>query len=176
MPFCLKDRDFSPDLAGVDSVLIVPCRFCPAASLAVRERKPYIELFRRFLRTGAYEQYIQACKSRLESQGIRTGVYDSKLPYDFVVCMWGRARRKDLEKHAAGYDAVVVLGCDAAAETARNCLKSSRCRVIQGMQVEGIMNVIPTFHLPFNIWLEMTNLIRLVPQSGTDREKIELDA
>ncbi len=45
MPFYLRDRDFSSDMATVHSALIVPCRFCPAASLAVRERKPYIELF-----------------------------------------------------------------------------------------------------------------------------------
>lgn len=79
MPFCLKDRDISPDMAGVRSALIVPCRFCPAASLAVRERKPYIEPFRRLLRTASYESCIQRLKSRLESKGIRTGVFDSKL-------------------------------------------------------------------------------------------------
>jgi hypothetical protein len=42
MPFYLKDRDISSDIATVHFVLIVPCRFCPAASLAVRERQPYI--------------------------------------------------------------------------------------------------------------------------------------
>jgi len=72
MPFYLKDRDISPEIGEAKSILIVPCRFCPAASLAVRERKPYIELFRRFLRTLAYERYIQVLKSRLESEGIRT--------------------------------------------------------------------------------------------------------
>ncbi len=51
MPFYLRDRDISVDISNVGSVLIVPCRFCPAASLAVREKKPYIELFRTFLRT-----------------------------------------------------------------------------------------------------------------------------
>jgi hypothetical protein len=49
MPFHLKDRDISSDIAGVHSALIVPCRFCPAASLAVRQKKPYIALFRRFI-------------------------------------------------------------------------------------------------------------------------------
>src|SRR6266540_2478813 len=113
MPFHLKDRDISSDIATVHSVLIVPCRFCPAASLAVRERKPYIELFRKLLRTPSYESYIQVLKSRLESEGIRTGVFDSKLPHQFVVCMWTSGRREDLARQAVGYDAVIVLGCDA---------------------------------------------------------------
>lgn len=162
MPFCLKDRDISSDLAGVRSVLIVPCRFCPAASLAVREKKPYIALFRSFLRTRSYESYIQALKSRLESKGIRTGVFDSKLPHQFVVCMWTSARREDLAKHAAGYDAVLVLGCDAAVETVRSALQPSPCRLIPGMEVEGIMTVVPTLHFPFNISLEMSSLTRVL--------------
>ena len=146
----------------VDSVLIVPCRFCPAASLAVRERKPYVELFRKFLRTPSYESYIQALKSRLESEGIRTGVFDSKLPHQFVVCMWTSGRRKDLARHAAGYNALIVLGCDAAVETTGSCIKSNDCRVIAGMEVEGIMNVIPILQFPFNIWLEMSSVTRVL--------------
>jgi hypothetical protein len=63
MPFLLKDRDISSDISNVESVLIVPCRFCPAASLAVREKKPYIELFRKFLRTAAYETNILSSAS-----------------------------------------------------------------------------------------------------------------
>ncbi len=55
MPFLLRDRDIASEIATVRSALIVPCRFCPAASRAVRERKPYIELFRRLLKTSAYE-------------------------------------------------------------------------------------------------------------------------
>jgi hypothetical protein len=49
MPFYLKDRDISSDIAAIRSALIVPCRFCPAASLAVREKSPYIELFSQVL-------------------------------------------------------------------------------------------------------------------------------
>ncbi len=162
MPFYLKDRDISSDTAAVGSVLIVPCRFCPAASLAVRERKPYIELFRRFLRTPSYESYVQALKSLLESGGIRTGVFDSKLPHQFVVCMWTLGRRKELARHAAGYDAMRVLGCDAAVETAEQCARSSGCRVIPGMEVEGIMNVIPALRFPFKIWLEVTSVTRVL--------------
>jgi hypothetical protein len=162
MPFYLKDRDISSDIGTVHSVLIVPCRFCPAASLAVREGKPYIELFRKFLRTPSYESYIQGLKSRLESEGIRTGVFDSKFPHQFVVCMWTSARRKELARQAAGYDALIVLGCDAAVETTRSCIKSNGCRIIPGMEVEGIMNVIPSLHFPFNIRLEVSSVTRVL--------------
>ncbi len=165
MPFYLKDREIFSDIAGVHSVLIVPCRFCPAASLAVRERKPYIELFHSFLRTASYEAHIRALKSRLERQGIRTRVFDSKLPHQFVTCMWTSRRRDHLARDAAGYDAVIVLGCDAAVETVRSSLKSIKCRVIPGMEVEGVMNVIPTLHFPFNISLEVTGVTRVLQQS-----------
>ena len=39
MPFYLEDRDISSAIAEIRSALIVPCRFCPAATLAVRESK-----------------------------------------------------------------------------------------------------------------------------------------
>ena len=165
MPFHLKDRDISSDIAEIHSALIVPCRFCPAASLAVSEKKPYLAPFRRLLRTASYESYIQRLKSRLEANGIRTGVFDSKLPYQFVMCMWTSGRRKHLATRAAGYDAVIVLGCDAAVETARSCLPS-HCRVIRGMEVEGIMSVVPTVQFPFNMTLEVSSMTRLAqPQA-----------
>ncbi len=162
MPFYLKDRDVTAEIAGARSVLIVPCRFCPAASLSVREKKPYIELFRRFLRTAAFESYVQALKSRLDEAGIRTTVFDSKWPHQFVVCMWTAARRRYLARHAAGHDAVIVLGCDAAVETVRNCMKPNGCRVVPGMVAEGIMNVVPSLRFPFDIRLEVTSVTRVL--------------
>jgi len=165
MPFYLKDREIASDIAMVHSALIVPCRFCPAASLAVRERKPYMELFRKFLRTPSYESYIQVLRSRLESEGIKTGVFDSKLPHQFVLCVWTSGRRKELARHAAGYDALIVLGCDAAVETVRSCIKSNDCRVIPGMEAEGIMNVIPILQFPLNIWLEVSNVTKVYTPS-----------
>lgn len=178
MPFYLKDRDISSDIAAVHSALIVPCRFCPAASLAVRESKPYIELFRKGLRTASYEAHIQLLKSRLESEGIRTGVFDSKLPHQFVVCMWMAGRRKDLARQAVGYDAVIVLGCDAAVATVRSCLQENDCRVIAAMEIDGIMNVIPAVRFPFNISLEMSGVTRLPqgPITHTDARVVGLDA
>lgn len=162
MPFYLKARDTSPDTAAVDSVLIVPCRFCPAASFAVRESKPYLEPLRTFLRTPAYESHIRTLKSRLEGEGIRTGVFESTLPHQFVLCMWTSGRRQELARRAAGYDALVVLGCDAAVETARASIKPNGCRVIPGMEVDGVMNVMPTLHAPLSVWLELSCVTRVL--------------
>ncbi len=97
-------------------------------------------------------------KRRLEDQGIKTAVFDSKLPHHFVACMWTSGRRRDLRKRAAKFEGVVVLGCDAAVETVRNSVRSNECRVIQGMEVEGIMNVVPTVSFPFNISLVLQGI------------------
>lgn len=162
MPFYLRDRDISTELAAVGSVLIVPCRFCPAATLAVREQEPYIRLFRNLLRTPSYESYIRALKARLENQGIRTGIFESRLPHQFVACMWTAGRRKALARRAAAYDAVLVLGCDAAIATVRSYLPAN-CRVIAGMELEGIMTVIPRVRFPFDISLEVSGIARIAP-------------
>ena len=161
MPFHLKDRDIDSDIAAVRSALIVPCRFCPAASLAVRESKPYLSPFRRLLRTAAYESYIQRLKARLESRGIRTGILDGKLPHHFVVCMWASRRRNDLTRRALEYDAAIVLGCDAAVDTVRSCLPAT-CRAVAAMEVEGIMSVIPTLQFPLDISLQVSSTTRVL--------------
>jgi hypothetical protein len=176
MPFFLKDRDISADIAEVDSVLIVPCRFCPAASLAVREKKPYLELFRTFLRTAAYEKHIKKRKSQLEQAGIKASVFDSKLPHQFVVCMWTSRRRQELRRRASEYDAVMVLGCDAAVKAARDCTQSTSCKVISGMEVDGIMNVMPSIQFPGKISLEVTGVTRVLEHpSGTAEQEVPAD-
>ena len=153
MPFYLKESNIVSKVAGLQSVLIVPCGFCPAASLAVREKKPYIELFRKLLRTEAYDSFIQALRRRLEEKGIKTDVFKIRLPHHFVACMWTSGRRGKLAKRAAEFDGVVVLGCDAMVENVSDHVRSDDCRVIQGMEAEGIMNVVPAVSFPFNISL-----------------------
>lgn len=160
MPFLLNDRDLAGDLAGVHSALIVPCRFCPAASLAVRTKTAYVKLFRSFLRTPSYERHVRTLKSRLELQGIRTAVFDSKLPHHFVMCMWPSSRRKELTRRATEHDAMIVLGCDAAVETARSC--AGGCHVVPGMAVEGVMNVLPRARFPFDLYLEVQSVARVL--------------
>ncbi len=166
MPFYLKESDILPQVAGLQSVLIVPCRFCPAASLAVREKKPYIELFRKFLSTAAYDSFIQTQKRRLTYEGIKTAVFDSKLPHHFVACMWTSGRRKKLAKRAAEFEGVLVMGCDAAVETVRNSIRSTDCRVIHGMENEGIMNVLPHVSFPFNISLEVQGITSVITKAS----------
>jgi hypothetical protein len=158
MPFYLKEKDIIPHTAGLQSVLIVPCGFCPAASLSVREKSPYLELFRKFLRTEAYESFIQTLRRCLAEKGIRTEVFKIRLPHHFVACMWTSGRRKKLAKRAAEFDVVVVLGCDAMVENVRNHIGYHDGRVIQGMEAEGIMNVIPKVSFPFNISLAVQGL------------------
>jgi len=156
MPFYLKPSDVLSQVAGLRSVLIVPCRFCPAASMAVAGGEPYLDVFRRGLKTGAYETYIRDLKRRLEDAGIRAAVFDSRLPHNFVTCMWTARRRRKLAKRAAAFDGIVVLGCEAAVETARDSLRDAPCRVVQGMEVNGgVMNVVTTFGFPLKVSLRV---------------------
>jgi len=166
MPFYLKESDIVSKVAGLESVLIVPCGFCPAASLAVREKKPYIELFRKFWRTEAYETFIQDLKRRLEEEEIKTVVFDIKLPHHYVACMWTYGRRRELAKRAAEFEGVVVLGCEATVEIVRDAIRSTNCRVIEGMEAEGIMNVVPTVSFPFNISLEVQGITSVIKKAS----------
>ncbi len=162
MPFYLKASDIVPKVAGLQSVLIVPCGFCPAASMAVRENKPYIELFRKFWKTEAYESFIQTLKCGIEEKGIKTVVFDIKLPHHYVACMWTYGRRRELAKQAAKFEGVVVLGCEATVEIVRDALRSADCRVIEGMKSEGIMNVVPKVSFPFDISLEVKGITAVI--------------
>ena len=165
MPVYLKDINEFTELEKFESILIVPCRFCPAASLAVRRNKPYFEFFRRFLKTASYEQLIETIKSNLEKKGVKTDVFKSKLLHQFVDCTWTSRRRKKLSEHARKYEALVVLGCEAAVQTIHDSVKSTSCKVFQGMRSEGIMTVKPSYSLPCNISLELDKIIPLVHQN-----------
>lgn len=158
MPFYLKEADILPEIAELSSVLIVPCRFCPAASLAVKEDKPYLEPLRRLLRTEAYESYIDDLKKTLESEGIEADVFDSKLPHQFVACMWTERKRKAFARRASQFDGVLVLGCEGAVETMRIALGSTDCKVICGMEEEGLMNVVPRVSFPAKLSLELKGI------------------
>ena len=159
MPFLLKPADVLARVAGARSVLIVPCRFCPAASMAVRTESPYLEPLRRGFGTGAYESFLKDLRRQLTGAGIETAVFDSRLPHHFVACMWTARRRRKLARRAAAYEAVVVLGCGAAVETVAQSLGDADVRILPGMEVDGgIMNVVPRVELPLRISLEMASL------------------
>jgi len=165
MPVYLKDINEFPELERFKTALIVPCRFCPAASMAVRTNRPYFEFFRRFLKTVPYDELIETIKANLEKTGVKADVFKSYWPHQFVVCMWTKRRRKKLSMRASKYDALVVLGCEAAVDTIHDAVKSTSCMVFQGMRSEGIMSIQPLFHMPCNISLELNNVTPLVYQN-----------
>lgn len=155
MPMHLVEQDVVPEVAGFKSALIVPCRFCPAASAAVRSGEPYIEFPRRVLKTASYERLLEGTKHDLESRGVKVSVFKSRSPHHFVLCMWSARRRKKLLERARQHEAVVVMGCEAAVESVRESLKTTGCHVVQGMRSDGVMSVRPKFSLPCNLWLEL---------------------
>ncbi len=162
MPIHFNEIDVLPEVAGLHSVLMVPCYMCPAVTVAVQENKPFIRLFRHFLKSEPFEQYINILQSRLRERGLKTGVFRSIPSHQWFMCMWTSGKRKKLQKCAEQYDAVIVLGCDSATETVRDAVKSTGCKVIEGMKVAGIMNAQIRFHLPGNVSFEDC---RTVPMS-----------
>lgn len=158
MPFYLKDRDIFAELAQYKSVLIVPCRFCPAASCAVSSNEPYLELFRGFFKTAAYERMIEDLKTELENRGVRTAVFASKWLHQFVLCSWSAKKRQNLRECAKQYEALVVLGCEAAVRTVEDAVQSASCLVVQGMETVGLMSIKPLFQPPCTISLELNSV------------------
>ena len=165
MPVYLKDIDEFPELESFKSALIIPCRFCPAASMAVRTNRPYFEFLQRFLKTASYEELIESIKSKLEKKGVKTDIFRSRWLHQFVVCMWTSRRRNKLLNLARNYEALVVLGCEAASDTVYEAVKSTSCKVFQGMRSKGIMSIQPRFHMPANISLDLINVTPLVHEA-----------
>jgi hypothetical protein len=127
----MEPLDVSADLEKCKSVLIVSCPICPPVSLATQTKSPFIELFKRGLKTGAFEDYIKAIREPLEQRGVRT-------------------------KRARDYEAVLVLGCDSATYTAKDALEKTDCQVIQAMRATGFTNAAVRFRLPMTIDLQDT--------------------
>jgi len=172
MPIHFSDRDVVSEVAGLSSVLIVPCYMCPAVTVSVREKKPFIQLFRSFLKSAPFDQYIKTLQSRLKEHGVKTRVFKSMPSHEWFMCMWTSGKRKKLQKYAEQYDAVIVLGCDSATETVREAIKSTDCKVIEGMEVAGIMNAQIRFHLPGNVSFENS---KIVPISQIKQKEVALE-
>ena len=174
MPVLLNEINDLSELEKFKSVLIVPCRFCPAASSAVKRNAPYFEFFKTFLTTASYEEYIEDVQSKLEKRGVKTDIFKSYLPHQFVVCMWTSRRRKKIMRCAKNYDVIVVLGCEAAVDTICDSVDMASCKVFQGMRTEGIMSIKPSFHFPGNIVLELNRVTPLVHQGQTSEPWLRL--
>ena len=80
------------------------------------------------------------------------------------MCMWTSGKRKKLQKCAKQYDVVIVLECDSATETIRDAVKSTDCKVVEGMEVAGIMNAQIRFHLPGNVSFENCKTVPISQQ------------
>ena len=159
MPLHFKDLDVVSKVAGLSSALIVPCNMCPAVTVSVREKKPFIQFFKYFLKSAPFEQYLCALQSQLKEYGVNTKIFKSILYHQWFMCMWTSGKRKKLQKCAEQYDAVVVLGCESATATVRDAVKSNSCKVIEVMEVNGIMNAQLRFHLPGNVSFENCKIV-----------------
>jgi hypothetical protein len=154
MPIHLEDLEFFSEVERIRSALIVPCNMCPAVTVAVREEKPFLQFFRNLVKSAPFAEYIRKLQSRLKEKGVNTEVFKSTLYHHWFLCMWTSGRRKKLRKCADHHDAVIVLGCGSATETVRDSVKSIDCKVIEGMEVAGIMNAKLKFHLPGSVSFE----------------------
>jgi hypothetical protein len=163
MPIHFEDQDVVSEAAGLRSALIVPCNLCPAVTVATRENRPFMRLFRSPLTSAPYEEYLKALQSRLGERGVSTRVFRSRLYHQWFMCMWTARRRKKLENQAKRYDAVIVLGCDSATQTVRDVVPPD-VKVIEGMKTVGIMNGKMSFRLPGDLVFEDCKVVPISRQ------------
>lgn len=168
MPIHLDDLDPISEAEGLDSVLIVPCNLCPAVTVAVREKQPFMNLLRSLFSSAPFENYIRNLQSKLKEKGIKSTVFKSNIYHQWFMCMWTSGRRRKLRKYLKKYEAVIVLGCDTATKTVIDEAKSTNCKVIEGMEVTGLMNAKLKLHLPGKICFDDC---RIIPISYPDRIK-----
>lgn len=166
MPFHFNFNTDITEFEEFKSVLIIPCRFCPAASSAVTNNEPYFNIFRNFLKTESYENHIKDLKNKFEESGIRTSVFESKLLHQFVLCMWTSKRRKKLLERAKDFEVLIVLGCEAAVQTIRDAVKGSSCKVFQGVETKGIMSIKPSLTPTAKLSLKLESVTPLKLQEG----------
>ena len=163
MPLHFEDLDVVSEAKGSKSALIVPCNMCPAATVADRENKPFLRIFKDFLKSAPFEEYIYTLQDRLMDQGVRSKVFKSNLPHQWFLCMWTAARQRKLQKHARRYDTVIVLGCESATRTVRDSIGSANCKLIEGMETTGIMNTKLSMKFPCNICFKDSKVIPFSP-------------
>ncbi len=161
MPIHLDELDAVSEAEGAGSALIVACNMCAGASLAMKEDKPFIQFFRSLLKSPPLERHIIRLKSQLNEKGVKAKKFKAGVIQQFFLCLWTLRQRNKLRKCARKYKAVIVLGCDSAIETVRETVKGTDCKVIKGMEVAGIMNTKPKFHLPFDISFEESRMISM---------------
>lgn len=168
MPIHLDDLDVISQVEGLDSVLIIPCNLCPAVTVAVRENQPFLNLLRNIFKSAPFEDYIKKIQSGLEERGVKTKVFKSLLYHKWFMCMWTSGQRRKLQKCLKKYEAAIVLGCDTATETVITEAKYTNCKVIEGMEVTGLMNAKLSLHLPAKVCFDDC---RIIPISQPSRNQ-----
>lgn len=165
MPIHLNDLDVIQGTSGLKSVLIVPCIMCPAVTVAIRERKPFMRLLRNPLASEPFERHLKLTQERLQTQGVKSEVFKSRWYPNWFLCMWSEGRRRKLQRRAQDFEAVLVLGCDSATETVRSATSSTDCKVIEGMEACGLTNAKLKFHWPANVSFKDARTIPMPTQA-----------
>ena len=163
MPIHFEDVDVVSEVRGLRSVLIVPCNMCAAVTVAVREDKPFLQLFSRFLKSPPFDRYLRELISRLGENGVEAEVFRCDLPHQWFLCMCSSGRHKKLLKAAKRHDGAVVMGCDSAVRTVSEAVRATGLKVIPGMEMTGIMNAKPRINLYGHISFEDC---KVVPVGG----------
>ncbi len=171
MPLHFNDLDVISEISGIRSALIVPCNMCPAITVAEREKKPFMQLFKSLVKSAPFENYLKELQDKLKTKGVKTKIFRSYSYHQWFMCMWTSGRQKKLGKYAKQYEAVIVLGCDSATETVRNAIESNNCKVIKWMELVGIMNAKLKVQLPCNV--SFTDC-KVVPISKENNKKLRL--
>lgn len=151
MPIHFEDLDFVAEVQGLRSALIVPCRMCPAATVAVREDRPFLTPLTSPFRSRPFERYLEALRGRLADEGIQSEVFDCRFYHQWFMCMWTTGTRNRLMEQARKHDALIVLGCSSATMTVRDTVESLGCTVVEGMKATGIMNARLTVRWPGHV-------------------------
>lgn len=167
MPIHLDELDVISKVSGKKSALIVPCNMCPAVTAAVNEDRPFMQLFRSLRKSPPWEQNLKALKLRLTEEGVKTDIFKSTLYHQWFVCMWTSGQRKKLQKAAEKYEAVISLGCDTANETVRDAVRSTDAKVVEGMEVTGLMNARMSLNLKGEISFKDCKVIPISQQKNS---------
>jgi len=161
MPIHFEDLDAVSDVKGLNSVLIVPCNMCAAATVADREGKPFLQPFRHFLKSAPFDRHIKRLRSRLKYEGVDSELFRCDIPHQWFLCLCTPGRRRKLAKMAGKHDAAIVLGCESAMKTVRDAAWSTNCRVVPGMETVGILNTRPKLSWTGNLTFESSEIVPL---------------
>ncbi len=150
MPVKVTPRDVSADLADVKSVLVASCPVCPPMCAAMQKDAPFIELFKHGIKTPAFEEHIDSIRDTLTKRRVRTGTFTIHTPTP-MMCLWTQGQRKRFLKRAREYDAALIMACDSGTESAMDALEETECKVVQGLDMEGVINATTSIRFPLVI-------------------------